>query len=175
MILSQPAVRPPHRRRIGENPVKVSAHRRNHPVFAVEKIKLGADLAVALVVGVIFALAKLRKLPAVGFALGEHRVAVFRVAGNSRERHHAHVADGANPAGRAERDRMRELPVGHALHRGEHILRRDVGWKARGVGGQRDLIDNLRQVHQVRLNWLRAQLETGGKKTGCRNGHNPKK
>ena len=124
--------------RIGEDPVKPLAHRRNHPVFAVEKIQLGADLAVALVVGVIFAALIFRQLPEVCLALGEHRVAVFGIAGNSRQRHHADVADGTNPAGRAFRDRMRELPVSHALHHRENGLRRDIG----GIG-------------------LRAQLENG--------------
>ena len=59
-----------------------------------------------------------------------------------RDSHHANVADGLNPAGRAVRGGIRQLPVADALHNGQNILRREVGkiclraqWK---IGGEKN-------------------------------------
>ena len=105
-----------HFGRLGEDGVKFFAHRRDHLRFAVEKIKFRIGLADAVVVGVVKPRAE---FPIVRLAHREHRVAVFRVAGNSRQRHHARVARRLNPAGRRAGRGIRQLPVGHALHRGE--------------------------------------------------------
>ena len=123
------------RGRIRQNPVKPLAHRRDHAVFAVEKIKFRPSLADALVVGVVFAALILVKLPAVCLALGKHRVAVFRVAGNARQRHHARVAHGLDPADRPVGGRVRQLPVADALHDGQHGRWRDFRRKIFGLGG----------------------------------------
>ena len=113
-------------RGVGEDEIKMFAHGSDHFVFAVKKIKFRIGLADALVVGVIFSAIVFGQLPAIRFANGKHGVAVFGVAGNSRQRHHAGVAGSLNPAGRPVRVRMRELPVGHALHRVENGRRRHL-------------------------------------------------
>ena len=111
-----------HIGRLRKNRVKFFAQRRNHLVFAAEKIKFRVGLPDAVVIRVVKARPE---FPIVRLAHRAHRVAVFRIAGNSRQRHEARFACRLNPAHSRVGRGIRQLPVGHALHRGEDGQRFD--------------------------------------------------
>src|SRR5580658_2054726 len=66
-------------------------------------------------------------LPLVLLPDREHRVAVPCISGNSRERHETGIARALSPVGQGMPAWICELPVGHALHRGEDGCRSDSG------------------------------------------------
>ena len=97
------------------------------------------------------------KFPFVRRGHREHGVTIFRVAGNPHERHQARIARALRPVGRLVRGRMRELPVGHALHHGEDGLWRNFFHR---LGGDERLLAGRNDLALAKLKRLRARLRT---------------
>ena len=93
---------------------------RDHFRLAIKEIKLRISLADALIIGVKFFRAK---LPMIRLAHRQHRVTIFGIAGNTRQRHEARVAGTMRPIRWLMRGWVRQLPVGHAFHDGEDGFR----------------------------------------------------
>jgi len=98
---------------VGQDVVKLCAHRGDHPWIAVLEIEFHVGLADDVVIRMILASPQ---FPLVIFTHLDHGIAILGIAGDPRQRHHACIAGPLGPVPGAMAAGVGQLPVSNTFH-----------------------------------------------------------